>query len=228
MNEIDHKKKIYYSMGEVAEMFDVNQSLLRFWEKQFDIIKPHRNKKGNRLFTREDVENIRLVYHLLKERKMKIEVARQYLKTGRSEVERDAEIMERLLSIRSMLQEIKRDMHYDGDVIDDAMEDETVISSSGTGAISGFPDERTATDKDRKGGMSEVKPESSADVASFELSVSSESQTAGPVTQPRFVEQMLFATEESGERRTETPVVGNEAPPAEETKRPRIIEQTLF
>lgn len=76
MQEINHKKgKIYYSMGEVAEMFDVNPSLLRYWEQEFDILKPHRNKKGNRLFTPKDVDNIRIIYHLLKERKMKIEVA---------------------------------------------------------------------------------------------------------------------------------------------------------
>ena len=59
MQEINHKKgKIYYSMGEVAEMFDVNPSLLRYWEQEFDILKPHRNKKGNRLFTPKDVDTL--------------------------------------------------------------------------------------------------------------------------------------------------------------------------
>ncbi|MDD4215593.1 MAG: MerR family transcriptional regulator, partial [Bacteroidales bacterium] len=61
-------EKIYYSIGEVAEIFEVNTSLIRFWEKEFDIIRPFRNKKGNRLFTKEDVKNFYIIYHLVKER----------------------------------------------------------------------------------------------------------------------------------------------------------------
>ena len=120
MQEINHKKgKIYYSMGEVAEMFDVNPSLLRYWEQEFDILKPHRNKKGNRLFTPKDVDNIRIIYHLLKERKMKIEVARKYIRDYRKEVDRDAEITEHLMNIRAILLEIKQDLAYGGAVVDD-------------------------------------------------------------------------------------------------------------
>ena len=58
--------KIYYSIGEVADMFHVNASLIRFWEKEFDIIKPHKNKKGNRLFTNADIDIFHLIYHLVK------------------------------------------------------------------------------------------------------------------------------------------------------------------
>ena len=61
-------RKIYYTMGEVSEMFDVNPSLIRFWEQKFDILKPDKNKKGNRLFTPKDVENLKLIYHLVKDR----------------------------------------------------------------------------------------------------------------------------------------------------------------
>lgn len=123
MQETEHKKgKIYYSMGEVAEMFDVNPSLLRYWEQEFDILKPHRNKKGNRLFTPKDVDNIRIIYHLLKERKMKIEVARKYIRDHRGEVDRDAEITERLMGIRALLLEIKQDLSCDGTVVDDEIE----------------------------------------------------------------------------------------------------------
>lgn len=125
MQEIVHKKgKIYYTMGEVAEMFGVNPSLLRYWEQEFDVIKPHRNKKGNRLFTPQDVDNIRIIYHLLKEKKMKIEVAKKHLRENRSELDRNAEIVERLLVIRSMLAEIKHDMFYDGKIVDDEYADE--------------------------------------------------------------------------------------------------------
>lgn len=124
MQEINHKKsKVYYSMGEVAEMFDVNPSLLRYWEQEFDVLKPHRNKKGNRLFTPQDVDNVKIIYHLLKERKMKIEVARKYIKDSRREVDRDAEIAERLMSIRAILLEIKQDLTYDGEVVDNGEDD---------------------------------------------------------------------------------------------------------
>ena len=127
MQEINHKKgKIYYSMGEVAEMFDVNPSLLRYWEQEFDILKPHRNKKGNRLFTPKDVDNIRIIYHLLKERKMKIEVARKYIRDYRKEVDRDAEITEHLMNIRAILLEIKQDLAYGGAVVDDDCDEEPV------------------------------------------------------------------------------------------------------
>lgn len=99
-------------------MFDVKPSLLRYWEQEFDILKPHRNKKGNRLYRPQDVDNIKVIYHLLKERKMKIEVARKYIKTSPKEAGRDAEITERLMSIRSILMEIKNDLTYDGEVVE--------------------------------------------------------------------------------------------------------------
>jgi len=70
-------EKIFYSMGEVAEMFDVNQSLIRHWESQFGVLKPKRNKKGNRLFSPQDVENLKLIYHLVKERGMTLEGAQR-------------------------------------------------------------------------------------------------------------------------------------------------------
>ncbi len=67
MSEVDMKlQKLYYSMGEVSEMFDVNASLIRFWEKEFSIIKPKKNKKGNRLFTQKDIKNFELIYRLVK------------------------------------------------------------------------------------------------------------------------------------------------------------------
>ena len=72
-------EKLYYSIGEVAQKFDVNVSLLRYWEKEFDILKPKKNKKGNRLFTKVDVENIEVIYHLVKERGFTIEGAKKKL-----------------------------------------------------------------------------------------------------------------------------------------------------
>ena len=72
-------EKLFYSMGEVAEMFDVNASLIRHWESQFSVIRPKRNKKGNRLFSPQDVENLKLIYHLVKERGMTLEGAKNCL-----------------------------------------------------------------------------------------------------------------------------------------------------
>ncbi|MFQ7386627.1 MAG: MerR family transcriptional regulator [Alistipes sp.] len=72
-------EKLFYSMGEVAEMFDVNASLIRHWESQFSVIRPKRNKKGNRLFSPQDVENLKLIYHLVKERGMTLEGAKKAL-----------------------------------------------------------------------------------------------------------------------------------------------------
>ncbi len=104
-------KKIFYTMGELTEMFDVSASLIRYWESNFDIIKPKRNNKGNRLFSQQDVDNLKLIYHLVKERGMTLSGARQALRKGSvmggSSVERDALIMERLQSVRSQLVEMR-------------------------------------------------------------------------------------------------------------------------
>lgn len=117
MDEIVHKKgKIYYSIGEVAEMFDVNASLIRFWEKKFDIIKPHKNKKGNRLFTPQDVDTFKLIYHLVKERGMTLAGAQKRLKDNKDGSIRDMEIVDRLLSIRAMLLEIREELKQDGEI----------------------------------------------------------------------------------------------------------------
>ena len=76
-------RKIYYTMGEVSEMFDVNPSLIRFWEQKFDILKPDKNKKGNRLFSPRDVENLKLIYHLVKENGMTLAGAAKRLRENR-------------------------------------------------------------------------------------------------------------------------------------------------
>ena len=101
-------KKLYYSMGEVAEMFDVTPALIRHWESQFDCIKPYRNKKGNRLFTPEDVEKLKHIYHLVKERGMTLKGANQVLKRAKSsEVAQEMELLERLQRIRATLVEVR-------------------------------------------------------------------------------------------------------------------------
>ena len=100
-------RKIYYTMGEVSEMFDVNPSLIRFWEQKFDILKPDKNKKGNRLFTPRDVENLKLIYHLVKENGMTLAGAAKRLRENREGVERNLEIIEKLQRMRAMLMDVR-------------------------------------------------------------------------------------------------------------------------
>lgn len=98
--------KQYYPISEVASMFGVNISLLRYWEKEFDIIKPRKNRKGDRLFRPADIKNLKIIYHLLKEKKYTIKGAKDFLKKGNKVTEK-FEAVEVLKNIRSMLLELK-------------------------------------------------------------------------------------------------------------------------
>ena len=103
-------EKIFYSIGEVAEMFGVNASNIRFWENNFDILKPHKNAKGNRMFTKEDIENMKIIYHLLRERGMTIRGAQMKLKDNKEDTINNIEVVNRLKEIRQMLIDIKDEM----------------------------------------------------------------------------------------------------------------------
>jgi len=103
-------EKLYYSIGEVAELFKVNASLIRFWEKEFDVIKPKKNKKGNRFFTQQDIENIRLIYHLVKERGMTLTGAKKKLRENREDTNNNFEVIKTLNQIKAMLLEIKESL----------------------------------------------------------------------------------------------------------------------
>jgi len=102
--------KLYYSISEVANKFGVNASLIRFWEKEFDIIKPKKNAKGNRFFTQQDIDNIALIHHLVKERRLTLEGARQKINQNREDAEFNFRVVESLKNIRAMLLEIKEDL----------------------------------------------------------------------------------------------------------------------
>ena len=130
-------EKLFYSMGEVAEMFDVNTSLIRHWESQFSILRPKRNKKGNRLFSPEDVENLKMIYHLVKERGMTLEGAKKALRKAPSEsgVDRDAELMERLQRIRALLVEVREDLKAgEGEIVTASDADMTDVDASAAAA----------------------------------------------------------------------------------------------
>ncbi|HPS46167.1 MAG TPA: MerR family transcriptional regulator [Bacteroidales bacterium] len=102
--------KIYYTIGEVAEMFHVNTSLIRFWEKEFDIIKPQKNKKGNRLFTKEDIDHFYIIFHLVKERGFTLQGAKEKLKGNKEDTIRQIEIVKSLNKIKDFLNEVKEEM----------------------------------------------------------------------------------------------------------------------
>lgn len=102
--------RLYYSIGEVADMFGVNPSLLRFWEKEFPQIAPDTNARGVRQYRKEDVETIRLIYHLVKERGMTLPGARQKLKDNKEATIRNFEIINRLKGIREELMSIKKEL----------------------------------------------------------------------------------------------------------------------
>lgn len=101
---------MYYTIGEVAQLFKVNASLIRFWEKEFEVLKPKKNKKGNRLFTQEDVENLRIIYHLVKERGFTLQGAKSKLKENKSDVVNSTELYDSLTRVRNFLVELKEQL----------------------------------------------------------------------------------------------------------------------
>jgi len=154
-------EKLFYSMGEVAEMFDVNASLIRHWESQFSVIRPKRNKKGNRLFSPRDVENLKLIYHLVKERGMTLEGAKKALRQQPAEggMERDAELMERLQRIRALLVEVREDLKAgEGEILADADAD----ADTDAGAVPDAPDAEAAAPRRRGKPVVKIVPEDAA------------------------------------------------------------------
>lgn len=107
---LDLPEKRYYAIGEVAKAFGVNASLIRFWEGEFDIIKPKKNAKGNRKFTPEDVKNLQLIYHLVKERGFTLDGAKIHLKEEKAKTLQNFELIQKLENIKSELLKIKEQL----------------------------------------------------------------------------------------------------------------------
>ena len=108
--QINLPDKRYYKIGEVAKAFSVNTSLIRFWENEFDVLKPKKNNKGNRLFTPEDLENLKMIYFLVKEKGFTLEGAKNKLKENPDEVFSKHKIIMRLEEIKNELVEIKNQL----------------------------------------------------------------------------------------------------------------------
>ncbi|WP_435133958.1 MerR family transcriptional regulator [Formosa sp. A9] len=107
---INLPEKRYYGIGEVAKAFAVNTSLIRFWEKEFDVLKPKKNAKGNRKFTPEDIKNLKLIYHLVKERGFTLEGAKTHLKEEKQKTLTNFDIIDKLEDIKNQLIKIKNQL----------------------------------------------------------------------------------------------------------------------
>ncbi len=103
----DSLEKRYYTIGEVADMFNVSKSLIRFWEGEFDILKPHKNSKGDRRFTALNIEQVRLIYHLVKERGFTLEGAKREILQEKDRYKEKQQVLEKLISIKRSLEELR-------------------------------------------------------------------------------------------------------------------------
>lgn len=103
-------EKKYYSIGEVAAMFNVATSLIRFWETEFDLIKPKKNRKGNRQFTKEDIENVKLIYHLVKERGFTLQGAKDMLKNSSGDLKDKMDLIDSLTQVKEFLVDLRKNI----------------------------------------------------------------------------------------------------------------------
>jgi DNA-binding transcriptional MerR regulator len=100
-------EKLFYSIGEVAEMLTVPVSTVRFWENEFDILKPRKNKKGNRLFTAGDIKNLKIIHHLVKEKGMTLAGVKKQLSAKWEETDYKHEVRQSLLEIKGILLDLR-------------------------------------------------------------------------------------------------------------------------
>ncbi len=103
-------ERLYYTIGEIAEMFKVNTSLIRFWENEFEILQPKKNKKGNRLFTPEDLSNLKIIFHLVKERGYTLEGAKKKLAGNKNDIEIQMQLKDTLTRMKGFLTELKESL----------------------------------------------------------------------------------------------------------------------
>ena len=103
-------EKKYYSIGEVASQFSVATSLIRFWESEFDLIKPKKNRKGNRQFTKEDIENVKLIYHLVKERGFTLQGAKDMLKSNSNDLKDKMDMIDSLTKVKEFLVDLRKNI----------------------------------------------------------------------------------------------------------------------
>ncbi len=233
MQEIVHPKgKIYYSMGEVAELFGVNASLLRFWEEEFPILKIAKNSRGHRIYTTADVDNIRLIYYLVKEQGMTLEGAKKRIRQNRDGVNRDAEIVEHLRSIRNMLAALREELGGDTQVIEIEEEDEEVVVADKVAEDSPVAEEPTIMEEEVVAvAEAEAEAEVPAEVDDTEqFMVAEKPEKAEKVEKPAKAAKLgtliggnLFSPED-----IRLAVAKQSAKESKKEAKNKVIEQTLF
>ena len=110
MVDTEKLTKLYYSIGEVADMFDVSASLIRYWESEFDYLKPQKNSKGDRRFTKQNVDQLNLIYHLVKEKGYTLDGAKRELKDIRKSQQQKNQLIKKLKAVRKGLEKLKKDL----------------------------------------------------------------------------------------------------------------------
>ncbi|WP_083377565.1 MerR family transcriptional regulator [Millionella massiliensis] len=184
-------RKMFFSMGEVSEMFDVNPSLIRFWEKRFDVLKPHKNAKGNRMFTPEDVENLKLIYHLVKEKGMTLAGAEKYIKDNKNALQRDVQILEHLGRIRAALLEIKSELGSETTDTEIVVRTEALAEAVNEALPEPVTIEEALDQQSEAETSTDVQPSVPEAAAATETAPQTEPQTA-PGPKPRYIEPTLF------------------------------------
>ena len=224
MKYIVHAKgKLYYSMGEVCEIFGVKPSLIRHWENEFRILRPSRNSKGNRMYTPKDVDNIKLIYHLVKEKGMTLAGADKRLRQNPDGIMREAEVVEHLQHIRSMLVELRTQLGGEENVVAefDEADDEIVVPTEL--AAEEFVDEVAEEFvEDVAEVTEEVEPiiEEAAEEISEPIIEEVAPAEEEAAKRPKFVEVAMFPEEEIAPK--------TEVKKEEKKSERRIVEQTLF
>ena len=217
-------EKIYYTMGEVAEMFDVNASLIRYWGTQFSCLKPHRNKKGNRLFSPADIETLKRIYHYVKECGMTLEGAKRALRGDRSEGEAgssDMELLERLQAIRSTLIAV-RDSLGEPNVVAVELPDDDDVEEAIEPVVEQF-EETVETEVVEVPTVAIVEPEPQPEPQpELEQEVETE-----PQPEP-IVEEQAVVAEPEQIAEPELVVEKSAVEPESQPQRPMYREQTLF
>lgn len=224
MKDIVHAKgKLYYSMGEVCEIFGVKPSLIRHWENEFRILRPSRNSKGNRMYTPKDVDNIKLIYHLVKEKGMTLAGADKRLRQNPDGIMREAEIVEHLQHIRSMLVELRTQLGGEENVVaefdeeaDYAIEETITAQREVETMIEELVAESLAEEDIEEEVAEELEIEEVAESIVEEAAPADEE----PDKKPKFVEVAMFPEEEIAPKA--------EAKKEEKKSERRIVEQTLF
>lgn len=220
-------EKLYYSMGEVTEMFDVEPSLIRYWCSQFSCLRPKRNAKGNRMFTKQDIQKLKRIYHLLKEKKMTIEGAQKAMRKRSIEVaEKDSDmaLLEQLQRVRAMLVEMRNGIGETELLVDEQLDDEPLVTDEVAPVTSVA---ETVVESESVAEVEEMVEEcaiSESEAKEDVVAVAEEPVTEAPTAEP--VVETKPATKPKKKRAPRRKLIGEEGV----VERPLFpfFEQTLF